>query len=135
MTDQLAPPPPPLAPAQKRRIPNVAWGLIAGAAVAGGIVFVATRDDESNTAALPTFDFSKDGSDFQENAEEFIEGTEVATQAGTTFTDAECTEPDKIEVGHTFTCTAVDADNATWDFNLEVTGPNSYEITDGAPRP
>ncbi len=78
---------------------------------------------------------SNDGKDFKENAEAFIESTEVETQAGTTFTDASCTEPSKVEAGETFTCTAVDADGLTWDFNLTVKSENSYEITDGAPQP
>ena len=78
---------------------------------------------------------SNDGTDFKENAEAFIQSTEVETQAGTTFTDAACVEPSKIAAGETFTCTAVDADGATWDFNLTVKSENSYEITDGAPRP
>ena len=78
---------------------------------------------------------SNDGTDFKENAEAFIESTEVETQAGTTFTDAACTEPSKIEAGETFTCTAVDADGATWDFDLEVKSENSYEIVGGQPRP
>lgn len=77
---------------------------------------------------------SNDTKDFQENAEAFIESTEVETQAGTTFTDATCTEPAKVEAGETFTCTAVDADGTTWDFNLIVKSENSYEITDGQPR-
>ncbi|CAN5620699.1 hypothetical protein BH10ACT2_BH10ACT2_09670 [soil metagenome] len=78
---------------------------------------------------------SNDGKDFKENAESFIESSKVEDQAGTTFTEASCTEPAKIETGQDFTCTAVDADGATWDFNLKVTGDNSYEITDGQRRP
>ncbi|MCE9623672.1 MAG: DUF4333 domain-containing protein [Actinomycetia bacterium] len=77
---------------------------------------------------------SNDSKDFKENAEAFIQSTEVETQAGTTFTEAACTEPAKVEAGETFTCTAVDADGLTWDFNLTVKSENSYEITDGAPR-
>ena len=78
---------------------------------------------------------SNDGKDFKQNAEAFIQSTEVETQAGTTFTGASCTEPAKIATGETFTCSAVDADGKTWDFNLTVKSSNSYEITDGAPRP
>ncbi len=78
---------------------------------------------------------SNDTKDFKANAEAFIESTEVETKAGTTFTGASCTEPAKVEASQTFTCTAVDADGATWDFNLTVKSANSYEITDGAPRP
>ncbi len=78
---------------------------------------------------------SNDSKDFKQNAEAFIQSTEVETQAGTTFTGAACTEPDKVEAGQTFTCTAVDADGKTWDFNLTIKSENSYEITDGAARP
>ena len=78
---------------------------------------------------------SNDSKDFKENAEDFIESTEVESQAGTTFTGATCTEPSKVEAGETFTCTAVDADNATWDFDLVVKSENSYEIEAGQPRP
>lgn len=78
---------------------------------------------------------SNDSKDFKQNAEAFIQSTEVETQAGTTFTGATCTEPAKVEAGQTFTCTAVAADGKTWDFNLTIKSANSYEITDGAPRP
>ncbi|MBI4884526.1 MAG: DUF4333 domain-containing protein [Actinobacteria bacterium] len=77
---------------------------------------------------------SNDSTDFKENAEAFIESTEVETEAGTTFTDATCTKPAKVEAGETFTCTAVDASGATWDFDLEVKSENSYEIVTGQPR-
>lgn len=77
---------------------------------------------------------SNDGKDFKENAEDFIQSDEVESQAGTTFTDAACTEPAKVEAGETFTCTAVDATGVTWDFDLEVKSENSYEIVAGQPR-
>jgi len=76
-----------------------------------------------------------DGTDFKKDAEDFIESSTVETQAGTTFTDASCTEPSKIETGETFTCSAEGADGNTWDFDLQVTGDNSYEVTAGAARP
>jgi hypothetical protein len=78
---------------------------------------------------------SNDSKDFKENAESFIESTEVESKAGTTFTGATCTEPAKIEAGQTFTCTAVDATGVTWDFDLTVKSANSYEVTGGQPRP
>ena len=78
---------------------------------------------------------SNDSKDFKQNAEAFIQSTEVETQAGTTFTEASCTEPSKVSAGETFTCTAVDADGATWDFTLTIKSANSYEITTGAARP
>lgn len=77
---------------------------------------------------------SNDSKDFKENAEEFIQSDEVENLAGTTFSDATCTEPAKVEAGETFTCTAVGADGRTWDFDLEVKSENSYEIVSGEPR-
>jgi hypothetical protein len=78
---------------------------------------------------------SNDSKDFKENAEAFIESTEVESLAQTTFTGATCTEPAKVEAGQTFTCTAVDATGVTWDFELVVKSETSYEVTGGQPRP
>ena len=80
------------------------------------------------------FNPGNDENDFKRNAEEFIESTEVESQAGTTFTDAKCEAPAEIPVGEKFTCTAVDSDGETWDFDLEVTSSNGYEIVGGQPR-
>jgi hypothetical protein len=77
---------------------------------------------------------SNDGKDFKENAEAFIESSEVESKADTTFTDATCTEPAKIEAGETFTCTAVDEAGTTWDFDVVVKSENSYEIVNGQSR-
>ncbi|HAP76285.1 MAG TPA: hypothetical protein DCR14_09405 [Acidimicrobiaceae bacterium] len=76
---------------------------------------------------------SNDESDFKDNAEKFIESTEVESQLGTTFTGTSCTEPAKIEAGQTFTCTATAADGVTWNFTAQVTGDSSYLITDAQP--
>lgn len=78
---------------------------------------------------------SNDGKDFKEDAERFIESTEIETQAGTTFTKASCTEPAKVEAGETFTCTAEGADGRIWDFDMVVESDNSYGMDDGQPRP
>lgn len=72
--------------------------------------------------------------DFKDNAEEFIEGDDVAAQAGTTFSYASCASPEKIEVGETFSCTAIDTEGVTWEFDLVVTSASAYEITNGTPR-
>ena len=52
--------------------------------------------------------------DFQSEAEDFIEDEdgELASQLQSTFTDAQCAEPESTEVGTTYTCTATDADGA-----------------------
>lgn len=84
--------------------------------------------------ALVTAACSNDETDFKDDAEKFIESDEVESQLGTTFSDAACTEPAKIEAGQTFTCTAVAADGVTWDFTAEVASENAYNITDYAPR-
>jgi hypothetical protein len=77
---------------------------------------------------------SNDSKDFKKSAEDFIESKTVESQVNTTFTDAACTEPAKVAKGETFTCTAVDADGTTWDFQLQITADDAYEIVDGGPR-
>jgi hypothetical protein len=72
--------------------------------------------------------------DFQKSAEKFIQSKTVADKAGTTFTNAACTKPAKVEAGATFTCTAVDKDGKTWDFELTIKDKSNYEITSGQPR-
>jgi hypothetical protein len=77
---------------------------------------------------------SADEADFQKSAEAFIEGDTVAKEADTTFTDAACTKPDKVEPGATFTCTATDASGVTWNFDLVVKDESNFEITNGQPE-
>ena len=77
---------------------------------------------------------SADEGDFQKSAEKFIESDTVAEKAGTTFKDATCTKPAKVSAGATFTCTAVDASGATWNFDLVVKDATNFEITGGQPE-
>ncbi|MBI4935331.1 MAG: DUF4333 domain-containing protein [Actinobacteria bacterium] len=77
---------------------------------------------------------SADEADFQKSAETFIEGDTVAEEAGTKFTDATCTKPDKVEAGATFTCTATDESGTTWNFDLVVKDESNFEITNGQPE-
>jgi hypothetical protein len=77
---------------------------------------------------------SADEADFKKSAEAFIEGDVVADKAGTTFTDAECTKPDKVEAGATFTCTATDDSGVKWNFDLVVKDDSNFEITGGQPE-
>jgi hypothetical protein len=78
---------------------------------------------------------SPDEGDFASDAEGFIEEEDgpVAEQTGLTFTDAECEEPESTDVGSTFTCTAVGSDETTYNFTVEITGDNSYEVGQFAP--
>ena len=77
---------------------------------------------------------SASNTDFKKSAEDFIESKEVESKANTTFTDATCTSPAKVEKGQTFTCTAVDASGGTWDFSLEITSSDHFVINSGQPR-
>ena len=69
--------------------------------------------------------------DFQSEAEDFIEDEdgELASQLQSTFTDAQCAEPESTEVGTTYTCTAVDANGAAAEFVAEIAGETSILVS------
>ncbi len=77
---------------------------------------------------------SADTADFQKSAEKFIESDTVGKQVGTTFTNAQCTKPAKVEAGATFTCTAKSADEMFWTFDLVVKDKSNFEIVSGLPK-
>jgi hypothetical protein len=78
---------------------------------------------------------SPDEGDFKNDAEGFIEDDdgEVEGQLGVALSDATCDDPASSDVGTTFTCTAVGDDGTTYDFTVEITGDNSYQVGGGTP--
>lgn len=69
-----------------------------------------------------TADFKNDAEDFIVENENLSDSLEVA------FTSATCQEPERQDVGTMFTCDAVDDQNRTWEFTIEITGENEYEV-------
>jgi len=66
---------------------------------------------------------------YQEETEKFLEESDdIREEYGTTFTDVTCEEPGSVDVGQTYTCTAVAEDGSTWDFDAEIDGENSYLV-------
>jgi Domain of unknown function (DUF4333) len=78
---------------------------------------------------------SPDEGDFKEDAEGFIDEDEgdVESQLGVALSDASCDEPESSDVGATFNCTAAGDDGTTYQFTVEITGDNSYEVGGGTP--
>lgn len=78
---------------------------------------------------------SPDEGDFKDDAEGFIEEDEgeVESQLGLALSDAACDEPSSSDVGATFNCTAVADDGTTYQFTVEITGDNSYQVGGGTP--
>ena len=78
---------------------------------------------------------SPDEGDFKNDAEGFIEDDDgqVESQLGVALSDATCDDPASSDVGTTFNCTAVGDDGTTYDFTVEITGDNSYEVGGGTP--
>lgn len=70
-----------------------------------------------------------DPSDFQRSAERFIEGDQMAQQAGTSFTGAVCARPESTEVGGEFGCSATDAGGNIWTFDVVIATDSRFEIT------
>mgnify|MGYP001291569316 CR=1 FL=1 len=83
------------------------------AAVAGLTLFASACSDEAA---------------FKDGAEDLIEDdTKTMANFGFTFDDAKCTEPAKVELGATFTCTAV-SDGVTYQFTGEVTSDEAFTL-------
>jgi hypothetical protein len=78
---------------------------------------------------------SPDAGDFKSDAEDFIEDDdgEVESQLGVALSDASCEDPPSSDAGTTFACTAVGEDGTVYDFTVEITGDNSYEVGGGTP--
>jgi hypothetical protein len=73
--------------------------------------------------------------DFQSDAASFIEadGGPVETQIGLALDQATCDEAASTDVGTTFACTAVGDDGQTYEFTVEITGDNEYQVGGGTP--
>jgi hypothetical protein len=79
--------------------------------------------------------FSPDDGDFQEDAAAFIaaDGGDVESQIGLALSQVACEEPTSDDVGTVFGCTAVGDDGVTYEFTVEITGENSYQVAGGVP--
>ena len=77
--------------------------------------------------------FAPDDGDFQTDAESFIEddGGDVEAQLGVALDEATCENPGTSDVGTVFSCTAVGDDGQTYEFTVEITGEDSYEVGGG----
>jgi hypothetical protein len=73
--------------------------------------------------------------DFRSDAEEFIQGDggPVESQVGLGLDQASCDEPASTDVGKTFACTAVGDDGTTYEFTVEITGEDTYQVSGGTP--
>jgi hypothetical protein len=73
--------------------------------------------------------------DFSSDAESFLEddGGQVESQVGVGLAQASCEEPASTDVGTTFACTAVGDDGQTYEFTVEITGDNEYQVSGGTP--
>jgi hypothetical protein len=71
--------------------------------------------------------------DFREDAETFIVDNDdlraaLFPDSDTAFVTASCTDPADQDEGTTFPCTATDSNDETWEFEIEITGSNEYEV-------
>jgi hypothetical protein len=73
--------------------------------------------------------------DFRSNAESFLEddGGVVESQLGVGLDQASCEKPKSTDVGTKFACTAVGDDGTTYEFTVEITGADSYQVGGGTP--
>jgi len=69
--------------------------------------------------------------DFKDEAEKFLESTDLAEEAGYTFRNARCEKPASTSVGTQFACGATDNDGDDWTFIAEITGTREIVIISG----
>lgn len=84
-------------------------------------------------AALGLVACSNDTGTYKDETEKFIEDEdgEMTQALDKVFTDAECDEPESIEVGTAYTCTAVDEEGTTYVFDAEIDGEDSFIVQAG----
>ena len=69
--------------------------------------------------------------DFKSEGEKFLESTDLAQEAGYTFSNAICQEPTSVTPGTQYSCTATDNDGDEWEFVVEITGERSLTFISG----
>lgn len=74
---------------------------------------------------------STSSSDYEREAEKFIESSELAEEAGYRYRDADCETPSVTISGTQFTCSATDNDGDVWTFVAEITGDREITIISG----
>jgi Domain of unknown function (DUF4333) len=80
-------------------------------------------------AALLLVACSPDASDFQEEAEKYIESREFSEDAGLLrYTEVECAEPASTEEDTHYTCTATAEDGSRWQFDVEIIGKKDLRV-------
>ena len=103
---------------------------------------VTTTDDTTSASTATTTDdttvdsgsgASVSAATFQSETERFIEGPEVAGETGKEFTDAACETPTSTEVGTTYSCTADDADGASYVFTVRIDTGSTFIVEDVNP--
>lgn len=96
--------------------------FVLAAATAGGAVALAACSNDTTT--------------YKDETEKFIEEEdgEIADAQQTVFSQAECEEPESIDVGTAYTCTAVDDEGTTYVFDAVIDGENSFTVQAGVPQ-
>jgi hypothetical protein len=74
---------------------------------------------------------STSSTDYEREAEKFIESSELAEEAGYRYRDADCETPSVTISGTQFTCSATDNDGDVWTFVAEITGDREITIISG----
>jgi hypothetical protein len=78
-------------------------------------------------SAVPLSGCFTSTADFRRDAENYISNA-VAEAVGTTFQDVTCVEPTSQSIGTRFTCSAIDADGAVWEFDNVIDAENEFTV-------
>lgn len=63
--------------------------------------------------------------------EKFLESDDLAESAGYKYRFALCDQPQTIEVGTQYACSATDNDDNSWEFIIEITGDRELTVVSG----
>lgn len=69
--------------------------------------------------------------DYKSQGEKFLESADLAESAGYNYRYALCEQPQSIQVGMQYACSATDNDDNSWEFILEITGDRELTVVSG----
>jgi hypothetical protein len=68
---------------------------------------------------------------YKSEGEKFLESNDLAKSAGYHYKYALCDQPQSIQVGTQYACSATDNDGDSWEFIIEITGDRELTVVSG----
>ena len=68
---------------------------------------------------------------YKSEGEKFLESSDLAKSAGYRYKYALCDQPQSIQTGTQYDCSATDNDGNSWEFIIEITGDRELTVVSG----